>query len=664
MASRADTAPRRHPAPGTTPGGYTTPGRGPGAREARAGVRPRAGRRPEGVAALGAVADDGGAPHRPAGPDRGRSRPRAPPPLALRRRGPDRDGVALRYRRRPSLPYGRRRGVPGGVGIPGRARCRRPAPYPARILPGPRPLGLPDARHQRRCAARAHRRRLPRARVGSVGVRCGDRVRPHPPGPSRRGGRGLRRPAPEGARGQACEDRPCRCARPCRPAARRRRGGAPAHRVGRRRGEGGHPQAQRVPCHRGLRPVPAVTGARRLSVEPGAARAASAHRRQAQGTAARHALRRPRGRGAPGRTHRSDDVPVPGLRHDAAGAGVLLAGPVRAVHRAASVRGPGRLHGPRAGQRLRLGAGGVSGRRRPARSADGGRAPPARRGVSQGGRRDPRPARHAVADLAARADGAVGVSAEGAGGAGVGGPQQAGRGEEARSGHPSAPAGVGDSRRRGPGHSPAARAASVQERRVVGRQAGLAETARHVGGDDGLPAGAGPGRRGGDQARSRLERPAALLHGRGGAVRACRSPARRRRGRRRDGGRARGARARGRRARGGLARAPDSRRRGLRGLPCAARGRPALRGDPVHARPQAAAGGPPRGRPGAARRRPGPAAGCGVRPCLRGPHPRGNRGRCRDRARDRGGPACPGAAGAFGGGAGGGAGGRAGSGVR
>ena len=66
----------------------------------------------------------------------------------------------------------------------------------------------------------------------------------------------------------------------------------------------------------------------------------------------------------------------------------------------------------------------------------------------------------------------------------------------------------------------------------------------------------------------------------------------------------------------GLARAPDSRRRGLRGLPCAARGRPALRGDPVHARPQAAAGGPPRGRPGSARRRPDSAAGRGVRPCL------------------------------------------------
>ena len=168
VASRADTAPRRHPAPGTTPGGYTTPGRGPGARAARAGVRPRAGRRSEGVAALGAVADDGGAPHRPAGQDRGRSRPRASPPLALRRRDPDRDGAALRYRRRPPRPRRRRHGSPGGVGVPGRAGRRRPAPHPARVLPGPRPLGLPDARHQRRCAARAQtRRRSARGRRGS-----------------------------------------------------------------------------------------------------------------------------------------------------------------------------------------------------------------------------------------------------------------------------------------------------------------------------------------------------------------------------------------------------------------------------------------------------------------------------------------------------------------
>ena len=236
----------------------------------------------------------------------------------------------------------------------------------------------------------------------------------------------------------------------------------------------------------------------------------------------------------------------------------------------------------------------------------------------------------------------VGVSPEGAGGAGVRGPQQAGPGEETRPDYPPAPAGVGDSRRRRRGRGQAARAASVQERHVVRRQAGLDEAARHVGRDDGVPAGAGPCRRGEDRAGARLGRPAALLHGRGGAVRACRSSARLRRGRGRDGGRARGARARGRRARGGLARAPRPRRRGQRGLPRAARGRPALRGDPVHARPQAAAGGRPRGRPGAARRRPGPAARRGVRPCLRGPHPRRDRGRCGDRARDRGGPRVPG----------------------
>ena len=65
---------------------------------------------------------------------------------------------------------------------------------------------------------------------------------------------------------------------------------------------------------------------------------------------------------------------------------------------------------------------------------------------------------------------------------------------------PPAPAGVGDSRRRRRGRGQAARAASVQERHVVRRQAGLDEAARHVGRDDGVPAGPGPSRRGEDRA--------------------------------------------------------------------------------------------------------------------------------------------------------------------
>ena len=198
---RADTAPRRHSIPGRTPGGYTTPGRDPGAREARAGVRPEAGRGSEGVAALGAVADDGGPPHRHAGQDRGWSRPRASPPLVLRRRRPDRDGAALQYRRRPPQPCRRRQGSPGGVGVPGRARRRRPAPHPARVLPGPRPLGLPDARHQtppRRpspsSTPAASSRRI-RRRSAADGSRSSASSR----AVSTTGGRGLRRPAPEGA---------------------------------------------------------------------------------------------------------------------------------------------------------------------------------------------------------------------------------------------------------------------------------------------------------------------------------------------------------------------------------------------------------------------------------------------------------------------------------
>ena len=70
-----------------------------------------------------------------------------------------------------------------------------------------------------------------------------------------------------------------------------------------------------------------------------------------------------------------------------------------------------------------------------------------------------------------------------------------------------------------------------------------------------------------------------------------------------------GARARRRRARRGPARTPRARRRGLGGLPRAARGRPPLRGHAVHARPQAAAGDHPRGRPGSACRSQSPAAG-------------------------------------------------------
>ena len=153
-----------------------------------------------------------------------------------------------------------------------------------------------------------------------------------------------------------------------------------------------------------------------------------------------------------------------------------------------------------AGQRLCLGARGVSGDHGPTRAADEGRAPPARRGVPRGGRRDPRTARHAVADHPAGADGRVGISPEGTRGARVRDPEQAGRGEEARPVHPPASAGVGAPRRLRRGRGQAARAASVQGWHVVHRQTCLNEAVRHVGRHDGLPAGAGPCRRGEDQA--------------------------------------------------------------------------------------------------------------------------------------------------------------------
>ena len=88
-----------------------------------------------------------------------------------------------------------------------------------------------------------------------------------------------------------------------------------------------------------------------------------------------------------------------------------------------------------------------------------GRGPPTRGGAPRGVRHDARAARHPVADLPARADGAVGISPEGVGGAGARGPQQAGHDEQASSDYPPAPAGVGDSRRRRRGRGQAARAA-------------------------------------------------------------------------------------------------------------------------------------------------------------------------------------------------------------
>ena len=115
--------------------------------------------------------------------------------------------------------------------------------------------------------------------------------------------------------------------------------------------------------------------------------------------------------------------------------------------------------GPRTGQRLRVGGGGVSDGHGPARPAEGGRASPVRGGVPRRSRRDTRAARHPFVGLPAGADGAVGVSPEGAGGAGARGPQQAGRGEQARSDHPPAPAGVGAARRHRRGRGQAARAA-------------------------------------------------------------------------------------------------------------------------------------------------------------------------------------------------------------
>ena len=120
-------------------------------------------------------------------------------------------------------------------------------------------------------------------------------------------------------------------------------------------------------------------------------------------------------------------------------------GQMRQYTERAPVSGVGRLHGPRAGQRIRLGAGGVPDRRRSARRANDGGAHPARGGVPRGGCRDARAARHAVAGFPAAADGGLGVSPEGAGGAGIQDAEQACRREPARPVHPQAPPGVGDS---------------------------------------------------------------------------------------------------------------------------------------------------------------------------------------------------------------------------
>ena len=515
------------------------PGRQPGALRGRARVRAPAGRRSPSVAALGAVADDGGAPARPARPDRGRPRSGAFPAPVLVRRGAGHDGAALPYGGRPLHAYPWRSDRSRGMGIPGRARRRRAAPHPSRGMAEPRALRLPHARHPLRRAARTDYRRLPRARVGSTGVRRGRRVHPHPSGPSRRGGRGLRRPALRASQQQAGPNRPRRSARPRRHVAGRRRRGVPAHRSGRRRGAGGDPQAQRVPLLPRLRPLAAVPRPRRLAREPDPARAAPPHRPATGRRAAHPALRRPGLRPSPGHAARRDDVPGARVRRAAPRAGVLLGGTVRAVRRTDSVSGAGRLCEPRPEPRLRLGPRGVSGRHGPARSGDGGGTDRPRGGVPGGGGGDARPARNALARLPARADGGVGVSPEGARGARVRDPEQAGRGEEAWPVHPPAPARVGARRglRRDRGES--AGAAPVQERQVVRRPADLDETARHVGGEPGLPAGAGPRRGGEDQAVPQLGRPAAILHGRLGVVRAGRPSPCLRRVRRLDGGRAR-----------------------------------------------------------------------------------------------------------------------------
>ena len=305
---------------------------------------PGRGRGSEGLLALGAVADDGSAPRRDARPNRGRPPPRAARVRVLQGRSAGRDGAALPHRRWPLRPNPRRHARADELGVPGRARRRLPAPHPAGGLAGSRPRRLPDARPPRRRFPRAHHRGLPHTRVGSAGVRREHRLRPHPSGPSRRGGRGLRHPSARAPARQAREDRPRRGRGPRRHAAGRRPRGAPAHRVGRRRRAGGHPQAQRLSCLPGLRPVAPVPGARRLPVEPGAARAARAHRREAGRGADHRALRRPRRRRVHGRTPRADDVPGPGLRDDAAGARVLLAGAVQAVHRRGRVPRAGRLH--------------------------------------------------------------------------------------------------------------------------------------------------------------------------------------------------------------------------------------------------------------------------------------------------------------------------------
>ena len=417
------------------------------------------------------------------------------------------------------------------MGIPRRARGRRPAPHAARGMPGPCARRLPDGGHPRRRVTRADHRRLPRAGTGPHGVRRVHRVHPHPPGSARRGGCGLRRPCAGAAREQAGEDRPSRRPCPGRPAAGRRRRGVQARRVRRRRGARGDPQAQRVPRFSGLRAVAAFARARRLAVEPGAARPARAHRRAGGRGAAGHALRLPRRRYAQGSAHRGDDVPGARARGDAAGAGVLLAGTVRTVRRAGLVRGVDRVHEPVPGQRLRLGVRGVPGGPRPIRPVDAGGSPSVSCRVPRGGPRDSRAARHALADLAARADAGVGVSAEGAGGARVRDPEQARCGEEAPAVHGPMATGVGDSRRRWRGHRHGTRAARAPQGQLVRRQAGPDEAARDIDLEDGLPAGSGSRRGGEDQAVARLGRPAAVFHGRGGAVRACRPPLRVRRGR-------------------------------------------------------------------------------------------------------------------------------------
>ena len=287
-------------------------------------------------------------------------------------------------------------GRAGGVGIPGRARRRRPAPHAARAVPGPRTRGLPDARHRCRGAARAHHRRLPRTGVGSVGVRRGDRIHPDSSGPPRRGGRGLRRPAPEGARGQARKDRPTPA--PAALAAMLRGDDAQA----RLHIESAIAEERAGTRKRNVFPASAAFALSLLSLardDSPSSRALlapllrTAAQRKEQPLVMHYVTRAAEAR--KGARIAAMTFPYPAFSRirrsdDAAGAGVLLAGTARAVHRTGPGSGAGRLYGPRTGQRLRLGVGGVSHGLRPARPADEGRTPPVRGGVPRGGRHDAR----------------------------------------------------------------------------------------------------------------------------------------------------------------------------------------------------------------------------------------------------------------------------------